>query len=107
MSGPDRADRADSPSEVLGDWAAPKPRAGAEADAPARPGTGQRIAPSIGLLVVAAILALLGRELAAAIAVVASLASEVFPKAFKEDSYLAGLATALGVVTALGLGHLG
>ncbi|HRW39873.1 MAG: hypothetical protein KDB04_18785 [Acidimicrobiales bacterium] len=40
-------------------------------------------------------------------AVVASLASEVFPKAFKEDSYLAGLATALGVVTALGLGHLG
>ena len=40
-------------------------------------------------------------------AVVASLASEVFPKAFEEDSYLAGLATALGVVTALGLGHLG
>ena len=86
MSGPDRADRADSPSEVLGDWAAPKPRAGAEADAPARPGTGQRIAPSIGLLVVAAILALLGRELAAAIAVVASLAMAV--ASFASDAFV-------------------
>ncbi|MGI8938469.1 MAG: hypothetical protein ACR2JF_09715 [Iamia sp.] len=40
-------------------------------------------------------------------AVVASLATEVFPKAYKEDSHLAGLATALGVVTALALGQLG
>ncbi len=40
-------------------------------------------------------------------AVVASLATEVFPKAYKEDSYLAGLATAVGVVTALALGQLG
>ncbi len=43
----------------------------------------------------------------AAGAVIASLATEVFPKAFKEDSYLAGVATAIGVVLALGLDHLG
>ena len=40
-------------------------------------------------------------------AVVASLATEVFPKAYQEDSYLAGMATALGVVIALALGRLG
>ncbi len=40
-------------------------------------------------------------------AVVASLATEVFPKAFKEESYLAGVATAVGVVLAIGLSHLG
>lgn len=40
-------------------------------------------------------------------AVVASLATEVFPKAYREDSYLAGMATAIGVVTALVLGQLG
>ncbi len=43
----------------------------------------------------------------AAGAVIASLATEVFPKAFKDDSYLAGGATAVGVVLALGLDHLG
>ena len=43
----------------------------------------------------------------AAGAVIASLATEVFPKAFKEDSYLAGVATAIGVVLALGLDKLG
>ena len=40
-------------------------------------------------------------------AVVASLATEVFPKAFKEDSYATGIATALGLVLAVGLGQLG
>ena len=40
-------------------------------------------------------------------AVAASLATEVFPKAFKEDSYLAGVATALGLVLAVALHHLG
>ncbi len=40
-------------------------------------------------------------------AVIASLAIEVFPTAFKEDSYATGLATALGVVLAIGLGQLG
>lgn len=40
-------------------------------------------------------------------AVVASLGTEVFPKAFKEDSYTAGIATALGVVLAIALGQLG
>lgn len=43
----------------------------------------------------------------AAGAVVASLATEVFPKAYKEDHHLAGVATALGVVLAFGLGSLG
>ena len=43
----------------------------------------------------------------AAGAVVASLATEVFPKAFKEDSYPAGLAAATGLVMALLLGQLG
>jgi ZIP family zinc transporter len=39
-------------------------------------------------------------------AVVGSLATEVFPKAFKEDSYSAGVAAALGLVLALFLDHL-
>ena len=39
-------------------------------------------------------------------AVVASLGTEVFPKAFKEDSYMAGIATAIGVVLAIGLNQL-
>ncbi|MCB4797568.1 ZIP family metal transporter [Neotamlana laminarinivorans] len=40
-------------------------------------------------------------------AVVASLALEVFPKAFKEDKYWTGLATAIGLVLALFLNSLG
>ncbi len=40
-------------------------------------------------------------------AVVASLSTEVFPKAFKEDRYLTGIATALGLVLAIGLDQLG
>ena len=40
-------------------------------------------------------------------AVVASLATEVFPKAFKEDSYATGIATALGLVLAIALDQLG
>ena len=40
-------------------------------------------------------------------AVVASLATEVFPKAFKEDRYTSGIATALGVILAIGLDQLG
>lgn len=40
-------------------------------------------------------------------AVVASLGTEVFPKAFKEDSYTTGVATALGLVLAIWLSHLG
>jgi ZIP family zinc transporter len=39
--------------------------------------------------------------------VVASLATEVFPKAFKEESYLTGIATGLGLVLAIGLDQLG
>jgi zinc transporter, ZIP family len=42
----------------------------------------------------------------AAGAVVASLATEVFPKAFRDDRQWAGLATALGVVLAFWLSHL-
>lgn len=43
----------------------------------------------------------------AAGAVVASLATEVFPQAFREDHHWAGIATALGLLLALGLGELG
>lgn len=43
----------------------------------------------------------------AAGAVVASLATEVFPKAYKEDHHMAGIATALGLVLAFLLGELG
>ncbi|MEX0622295.1 ZIP family metal transporter [Saccharospirillum sp.] len=39
-------------------------------------------------------------------AVVASLGTEVFPKAFKEDGYATGVATAIGVVFAIALGQL-
>ena len=42
----------------------------------------------------------------AAGAVVASLATEVFPQAYREDHHLAGIATALGVLLALGLSSL-
>ena len=42
----------------------------------------------------------------AAGAVVASLAMEVFPKAFREDRHWAGVATALGVILAFALGSL-
>jgi len=40
-------------------------------------------------------------------AVVASLATEVFPKAYHEDHQLAGIATAIGFLIALSLGQLG
>ena len=43
----------------------------------------------------------------AAGAVIASLATEVFPKAYKDDMHLAGVATALGVVLAFLLGSIG
>lgn len=43
----------------------------------------------------------------AAGAVVASLATEVFPKSYREDHHWAGIATALGLLLALGLGELG
>lgn len=43
----------------------------------------------------------------AAGAVIASLATEVFPKAFREDSYWAGIATTIGFIVALFLNHLG
>lgn len=43
----------------------------------------------------------------AAGAVVASLATEVFPKAFKEDHHLAGVATALGLMIAIWLESFG
>ena len=42
----------------------------------------------------------------AAGAVIGSLATEVFPTAFKEDHHWAGIATALGVILALALGRL-
>ena len=40
-------------------------------------------------------------------AVVASLAIEVFPKAYKQDSYWAGIATAIGLILAFYLNSLG
>jgi ZIP family zinc transporter len=40
-------------------------------------------------------------------AVVASLATEVFPEAFREDGYAAGVATAIGAVLAIALDQLG
>jgi ZIP family zinc transporter len=43
----------------------------------------------------------------AAGAVVASLATEVFPKAYEEDHHMAGIATALGLVLAFLLGEVG
>lgn len=43
----------------------------------------------------------------AAGAIVASLATEVFPKAFKEDHLWSGIAVALGLITAHALGQLG
>ena len=43
----------------------------------------------------------------AAGAVIASLATAVFPKAYREESYTTGVATALGLLLALGLGQLG
>lgn len=43
----------------------------------------------------------------AAGAVIASLATEVFPKAFKEDRHWAGVATALGAIFAFALAELG
>ncbi|MFB0612180.1 ZIP family metal transporter [Aurantiacibacter poecillastricola] len=43
----------------------------------------------------------------AAGAVIASLATEVFPKAYRENDYWTGIATALGVLLALALGELG
>jgi ZIP family zinc transporter len=42
----------------------------------------------------------------AAGAVVASLATEVFPKAYREDHHMAGIATAIGVILAVLLGTL-
>jgi ZIP family zinc transporter len=42
----------------------------------------------------------------AAGAVVASLATEVFPKAYKKDHHMAGIATAIGVILAVFLGEL-
>ena len=42
----------------------------------------------------------------AAGAVVASLATEVFPQAYKEDRHMAGIATTLGLLLALFLGEL-
>ncbi|MBH1943129.1 zinc transporter [Erythrobacter sp. YJ-T3-07] len=43
----------------------------------------------------------------AAGAVIGSLAIEVFPQAFREDDYWAGIATAIGAVLAFALGSLG
>ena len=43
----------------------------------------------------------------AAGAIVASLGTEVFPKAFKEEGYTVGVATALGLVFAILLSQLG
>ncbi len=43
----------------------------------------------------------------AAGAVVASLATAVFPQAYRKDSYTTGVATALGLILALALGELG
>lgn len=43
----------------------------------------------------------------AAGAVVASLATEVFPQGFRNDHHMAGIATALGLLAALALGQLG
>lgn len=75
----------------------------------------------IGTAVILSIAALLGRYLLADVskeyinyiksfaggAVVASLALEVFPTAFKKDRYWTGLATAIGLILALYLNTLG
>ena len=75
----------------------------------------------LGTAVLLSAAALLGRWLLAGVsehllafircfaagAVVASLATEVFPKAYREDRHMAGVATALGVVLAFLLGELG
>ena len=50
---------------------------------------------------------LAGTRCFAAGAVVASLATEVFPQAYQEDHHMAGIATAIGVVLAVFLGDLG
>lgn len=42
----------------------------------------------------------------AAGAVIASLSTAVFPKAFREESYMTGVATALGLILALALGQI-
>lgn len=43
----------------------------------------------------------------AAGAVIASLATEIFPQAFKEGNHWAGISTAIGLILALGLNQLG
>ena len=50
---------------------------------------------------------LAGIRCLAAGAVIASLATEVFPQAYKEDSHMAGIATALGFILALVLSDMG
>jgi zinc transporter, ZIP family len=50
---------------------------------------------------------LAGIRCLAAGAVIASLATEVFPQAYKEDSHMAGIATALGFILALVLSEIG
>ncbi|QLE00137.1 zinc transporter [Galbibacter sp. BG1] len=75
----------------------------------------------VGTAVILSISALLGHFLLADVpkeylnyikcfaggAVAASLATEVFPKAFKKDKYWTGLATAIGLILALYLNTLG
>jgi lysophospholipase L1-like esterase len=72
-------------------WVVAAPPTAARAvDELARPSTRQRIAPSIGLTVVAVVLTLLGRELAAGIAVLAALAVGV--ASFASDAFVRGFA---------------
>ncbi len=67
--------------------------------------SGAAIVGNVALAGVPDVLLAVARSFAAG-AVVASLAIEVFPKAFQQDSYQVGIAVALGLVLALGLNQL-
>ena len=84
-----------SKAKVLGLWAATAALLSAAALA------GNRLLAEAGEETLAAI------RCVAAGAVIGSLATEVFPKAFKEEHHCAGIATALGAILAFALSSLG
>lgn len=99
----------------------PEAAGGARGMAEAGRGRGQIFLLWVAATVLLAIAAIAGKLLLAGVsehllafircfaagAVVASLATEVFPKAYREDSHLAGIATALGLILAFVLGTSG
>ena len=94
--------------EVADDWAARPSRTGADAAAaeaagPTRPSWRQRIAPSLGLTVVAGVLLLFDRRIAAGIALVAAVAVGV--ASFASDRFVRGFAVVQHKVAhAVGIG---